>query len=93
VQIVRSEVITNRSKQRKAEEELEKHHTVDNNLSMGMKVPHSLAHSHTHSHTHSHMHFYTHTQIYTVTYTYTYTHDNNMCMHACRWPPWQWAEW
>ncbi len=37
-QIVRSEVITNRTKQRKAEEELEKHHTVDNNLSMGMKV-------------------------------------------------------
>lgn len=37
-EIVRSEVNTNRSKQRKAEEELEKHHAVDNNLSMGMKV-------------------------------------------------------
>jgi hypothetical protein len=31
-------VITNRTKQRKAEEELEKHHNVDNNLSIGMKV-------------------------------------------------------
>jgi hypothetical protein len=66
---VRSEVITNRSKQRKAEEELEKHHTVDNNLSMGMKVPHSLAHSHTHTHictfTHTDIHSYIHIHIYT----------------------------
>lgn len=37
-QIVQSEVMSNRDKQRRAEEQLEKHHAMDNNLSIGMKV-------------------------------------------------------
>ena len=38
MQIVKSEVSTNRDKHRRAEEQLEKHHAQDSHLSMGMKV-------------------------------------------------------